>query len=160
MQCGHWMEKTDKGTTHRKGIPQRAPISPGKHLSAQSRPMDRKKRKNILWEYEIGGRRVRSRTSAEASSNDSWTNQIGRPKPRADIEIGNQRRIPAIRKTQTKAEDHKIKHNKASACRLRKKSESIRIEWRQGKRATIFEPASSKQQRLFSRCALACSLGV
>ncbi|KAK4418769.1 hypothetical protein Salat_2289700 [Sesamum alatum] len=21
-QCGHWMEKTDKGTTHRKGIPQ------------------------------------------------------------------------------------------------------------------------------------------
>lgn len=42
-QCGHWMEKTDKGTTHRKGIPQGAPISPGKDLSARSRPMDRKK---------------------------------------------------------------------------------------------------------------------
>ena len=28
-QCGRWMEKTDKGTTHRKGIPQGAPISPG-----------------------------------------------------------------------------------------------------------------------------------
>jgi hypothetical protein len=42
-QCGHWMEKTEKRTTHRKGIPQGAPISPGKHLSARSRPMDRKK---------------------------------------------------------------------------------------------------------------------
>lgn len=42
-QCGHWMEKTDKGRTHRKGIPQGAPISPGKDLSARSRPMDRKK---------------------------------------------------------------------------------------------------------------------
>uniref|UniRef100_A0A3Q7GT60 Ycf2 N-terminal domain-containing protein n=1 Tax=Solanum lycopersicum TaxID=4081 RepID=A0A3Q7GT60_SOLLC len=29
------MEKTDKGTTHRKGIPQGAPISPGKDLSAK-----------------------------------------------------------------------------------------------------------------------------
>lgn len=38
--------------------------------------------------------------------------------------IGNQRRIPAIRKTQTEAEDHK-----------------------------------KKQQRLKSRCALACNLG-
>lgn len=37
------MEKTEKRTTHRKGIPQGAPISPGKHLSARSRPMDRKK---------------------------------------------------------------------------------------------------------------------
>lgn len=33
-QCGRWMEKTDKGTTHRKGIPQGAPISPGKFISA------------------------------------------------------------------------------------------------------------------------------
>ncbi len=40
---GHWMEKTEKGTTHRKGIPQGAPIPPGKDLSARSRPMDRKK---------------------------------------------------------------------------------------------------------------------
>lgn len=37
------MEKTDKGTSHRKGIPQGAPISPGKDLSARRRPMDRKK---------------------------------------------------------------------------------------------------------------------
>ncbi|CAK9151783.1 unnamed protein product [Ilex paraguariensis] len=43
MQCRHWMEKTKKGTTHQKGIPQGAPISPSKHLSARSRPMDRKK---------------------------------------------------------------------------------------------------------------------
>ena len=42
-QCGHWMEKTEKRTTQRKGIPQGAPISPGKHLSARSRPMDKKK---------------------------------------------------------------------------------------------------------------------
>lgn len=32
---------------------------------------------------------------------------MGRPKPGADISIGNLRRIPAIRKTQTEAEDHK-----------------------------------------------------
>lgn len=46
-QYGHWMEKTEKGTTHRKGIPQGkgAPISPGKHLSARRRPMDIKKGK-------------------------------------------------------------------------------------------------------------------
>ena len=40
------------------------------------------------------------------------------------------------------------------------RSESIRMETgRKGER-DIFEPASSKQQRLKSRCALACSLGV
>lgn len=79
-QCGHWMEKTDKGTTHRKGIPQGAPISPGKDLSARSRPMDRKKdagkenerrNPNLLWECEIGRRGVRSRTTAGVSSSDS-----------------------------------------------------------------------------------------
>jgi len=79
-QCGHWMEKTDKGTTHRKGIPQGAPISPGKDLSARSRPMDRKKdagkanerrKQNLLWECEIGRRGVRSRTTAGVSSSDS-----------------------------------------------------------------------------------------
>ena len=77
-QCGHWMEKTDKGTTHRKGIPQGAPISPGKDLSARSRPMDRKKNagkeneiKKMLWECEIRGRGVSSRTTAGASSSDS-----------------------------------------------------------------------------------------
>ncbi|CAK9158758.1 unnamed protein product [Ilex paraguariensis] len=45
--------------------------------------------------------------------------------------------------------------------RLREgRSESIRMEiGRRGERE-IFEPASSKQQRLKSRCALACSLGV
>jgi hypothetical protein len=36
---------------------------------------------------------------------------MGRPKPGATIEIGNQRRIPAIRKTQkTEAEDHEMQH--------------------------------------------------
>ena len=38
-----WMKKTEKRTTHRKGIPQGAPIPPGKHLSARSRPIDKKK---------------------------------------------------------------------------------------------------------------------
>jgi len=87
---------------------------------------------------------------------------MGRPKPGADISIGNQRRIPAIRKTQTEAEDHKMQqHNKGRTKRLREgRSESIRMETgRRGER-DIFEPASSKQQRLKSRCALACSLGV
>ncbi|KAK4837808.1 hypothetical protein QYF36_008600 [Acer negundo] len=37
------MKKTEKRTTHRKGIPQGAPIPPGKHLSARSRPIDKKK---------------------------------------------------------------------------------------------------------------------
>lgn len=51
-QCGHWMEKTDKGTSHRKGIPQGAPISPGKDLSARRRPMDRKMQERKM-KYEI-----------------------------------------------------------------------------------------------------------
>lgn len=67
-QCGHWMKKTEKRTTYRKGIPKGAPISPGKgkHLSARSRPMDRKKngKKKMLWECEIRRRGVRSRTTA------------------------------------------------------------------------------------------------
>lgn len=87
---------------------------------------------------------------------------MGRPKPGADIQIGNQRRIPAIRKTQTEAEDHEMQDNKGVVRpRLREgRSESIRMETgRRGEREG-FEPASSKQQRLFSRCALACSLGV
>jgi hypothetical protein len=82
---------------------------------------------------------------------------MGRPKPGADIEIGNQRQVPAIRKRQTEAEDHKMQHNKGR--RLREgKSESIRIETGSKGEREIFEPASSKQER--RRCALACSLGV
>lgn len=80
-QCRHWMKKTEKRTTHRKGIPQGASIPPGKHLSARSRPIDqnknaekeikKSKRKKMLWECEIRGRGVRSRTTAGASSSDS-----------------------------------------------------------------------------------------
>lgn len=86
---------------------------------------------------------------------------MGRPKPGADISIGNQRRIPAIRKTQTEAEDHKMQDNKGRTKRLREgRSESIRMETGGRGEREIFEPASSKQQGLKSRCALACSLGV
>ena len=46
-QCGHWMEKTEKGTTHRTGGAYlKEPQSPPANIylqSAQSRPMDRKK---------------------------------------------------------------------------------------------------------------------
>ena len=62
-----------EGNTKSQG----APISPGKHLSAQSRSMDIKKNekkyeiKKMLWECEIRGRGVRSRTTAGASSSDS-----------------------------------------------------------------------------------------
>ncbi|KAJ0074662.1 hypothetical protein Patl1_37475 [Pistacia atlantica] len=75
---------------------------------------------------------------------------MGRPKPGATMEIGNQRRIPAIRKTQkTEAEDHEMQHNKGQTKRFFEgRSESIRMETgRRGERK-IFEPASSKQQRL------------
>ncbi|CAN4112046.1 unnamed protein product [Withania somnifera] len=66
-QCGHWMEKTDKGTTHLQGIPQGAPISPAKiYLRAKQR-----RNPNLLWECEIGRRGVRSRTTAGVSSSDS-----------------------------------------------------------------------------------------
>ena len=161
------MKKTEKRTTHRKGIPQGAPIPPGKHLSARSRPIEKKKNakkvniKKMLWECEIRGRGVRSRTTAGASSSDSCPHQMGRPKPGANISIGNPRRIAARRKRQTEAEDHKMQDNKGQTKRLRKRrSESIRMEtWRRGERE-IFEPASCKQQRRKSRCALACSLGV
>ncbi|KAG9157571.1 hypothetical protein Leryth_022799 [Lithospermum erythrorhizon] len=45
--------------------------------------------------------------------------RMGRPKPGADIPIGNQRRVPAIRKRQTEAEDHKMQHNKGRTKRFR-----------------------------------------
>lgn len=82
---------------------------------------------------------------------------MGRPKPGADISIGNLRRIP---ETQTEAEDHKMQDNKGRTKRLREGiSESIRIETgRRGEREIDFR--ACKQQRLKSRCALACSLGV
>jgi len=71
----------------------------------------------------------------------------------------NERRIPAIRKTQTEAEDHKKmqhKRGEPSACA---KEEANQPEWRQGGEASLQKKKSSKQQRLFSRCALACNLG-
>lgn len=66
---------------------------------------------------------------------------MGRPKPGADIEIGNQRRTPAIRKRQTEAEEQKMQHNKGRIKGLREgRSESIRMETgRRGERE-IFEP--------------------
>jgi retron-type reverse transcriptase len=76
----HWMEKTDKGTTHRKGIPQGAPISPANiylheaDLWIERKMQERKMKyeiKNMLWECEIRGRGVRSQTTAGASSSDS-----------------------------------------------------------------------------------------
>ena len=55
---------------------------------------------------------------------------MGRPKPGATMEIGNQRRIPAIRKTQkTEAEDHEMQQGKPSAF---SKEEANQSEWRQG----------------------------
>lgn len=75
------------------------------------------------------------------------------------IEIGNQRQVPAIRKRQTEVEDHKMQHNKGRTKR-EGKNESIRIKTGSKGEREIFEPASSKQQRLKSRCALACSLVV
>ncbi|GKB42518.1 hypothetical protein Tco_0887460 [Tanacetum coccineum] len=54
---------------------------------------------------------------------------MGRPKPGADIEIGNQRRTPAIRRRQTEAEEQKMQHNKGRTKGLREgRSESIRME--------------------------------
>lgn len=70
---------------------------------------------------------------------------MGRPKPGATIEIGNQRRIPAIRKRQkTEAEDHEMQHNKGKPS-FEGRSESIRMETgRRGERK-IFEPACKQQ---------------
>ncbi|GKD68666.1 hypothetical protein Tco_1322756 [Tanacetum coccineum] len=54
---------------------------------------------------------------------------MGRPKPRADIEIGNQRQTPTIRRRQTEAEEQKMQHNKGRTKGLREgRSESIRME--------------------------------
>lgn len=52
----------------------------------------------------------------------------------------------------------KCKTTRRSLDRACAKEEANQSEWR-GERE-VFEPASSKQQRLKSRCALACSLGV
>ena len=85
---------------------------------------------------------------------------MGRPKPGADIEIGNQRRIPAIRKTQTEAEDHKKKckttRGEPSACA---KEEANQSEWRQGGEAKERFRACKQQATTAESCALACSLG-
>ncbi|GJV73937.1 hypothetical protein Tco_1493932 [Tanacetum coccineum] len=55
--------------------------------------------------------------------------QMGHPKPRADIEIGNQRQTPAIRRRHTEAEEQKMQHNKGRTKGLREgRSESIRME--------------------------------
>lgn len=54
-----------------------------------------------------------------------------------------------------------MQDNKGRTKRLREgRSESIRMETGGRGEREIFEPASSKQQGLKSRCALACSLGV
>lgn len=66
-------------------------------------------------------------------------------RPGTYIEIGNQRRIPAIRKTQTEAEDHKKmqhKRGEPSACA---KEEANQPEWRQGGEAK--ERFSSLQKK-------------
>jgi hypothetical protein len=58
--------------------------------------------------------------------------------------IGNQRRIPAIRKTQTEAEDHKKmqhKRGEPSACA---KEEANQPEWRQGGEAIYFRACKKK----------------
>ena len=55
-----------------------------------------------VWDMQTG---IQSRTTTGTSSNDSWTNQMGRPKPRADISIENQSQILAIQKIQTKAKE-------------------------------------------------------
>ncbi|KAF3613106.1 hypothetical protein FXO38_36245 [Capsicum annuum] len=97
-QCGHWMEKTNKGTTHRKGIPQGAPISPDKDLSARSRPMDRKKNAgkenerrnpNLLWECEIGRRGVCSRTTAVIAELIRWAAPNLELTFKSEIDIGS-----------------------------------------------------------------------
>ncbi|GJW14816.1 hypothetical protein Tco_0018949 [Tanacetum coccineum] len=50
-------------------------------------------------------------------------------KSESDIEIGNQRRTPAIRRRQTDAEEQKMQHNKGRTKGLREgRSESIRME--------------------------------
>ncbi|KAK9169257.1 hypothetical protein Syun_001397 [Stephania yunnanensis] len=73
---------------------------------------------------------------------------MGHPKPGADIEIGNQRRIRAIRKAQTKAPDHEMQQG-ANQVLTRKKKRINQNGDGEEKREN-FEPASSKQQ-LFSR---------
>ena len=114
----------------------------------------------MLWECKIRGRGVRSRTTAGASSSDSWTNQMGRPKPGATMEIGNQRRIPAIRKTQkTEAEDHKMQDNKGQTKRFFEgRSESIRMETGEGgeakERFSSLQAASNNGFSAASHCRM------
>jgi hypothetical protein len=160
-QCRHWMKKTEKRTTHRKGIPQGAPIPPGKHLSARSRPIDKKKNAEKVNKKEkrcFGSVRYADGEYAaeQPQGLPAVIAELTRWAAQNPMEIGNQRRIPAIRKTQkTEAEDHEMQHNKGQTKRFFEgRSESIRMETgRRGERK-IFEPASCKQQRLFSRIAL------
>ena len=58
---------------------------------------------NPLWECEICGQGVHSRTIAGASSSDICPHQMDRPKPGANISIENSRQIAAKRKRKTEA---------------------------------------------------------
>lgn len=81
---------------------------------------------------------------------------MGRPKPGATIEIGNLRRIPAIRKRQkTEAEDHEMQHNKGQTKRFFEgRSESIRMETGRRSERKIFEPASNNGFSAASHCRM------
>jgi len=161
-QCGHWMEKRREQPTGRAYLRS----TPVKHRDARSRPISRKKnagKANERWkpksgECEIRGRGVRSRTQGLPAVIAAPTRWAAQTLAGANISIGNPRRIAARRKRQTEAPDHKMQDNKGQANQAlaRKKK---RIKWRHGE-GEIFEPASCKQQRWKSRCALACSLGV
>lgn len=159
------MKKTEKRTTYRKSIPQGAPISPGKHLSARSRPREsnwNKKDALGVWDTRTGSTQP-NRTTAGQGLPAVIAGLTRWAKPGTDISIGNQRRIKAIRKTNVdwSGGSRNATQQGANQALARRKKQIHQNRMETGGRGEreIFELASSKQQRLFSRCALACSLG-
>jgi len=79
---------------------------------------------------------------------------MGRPKPGATIEIGNQRRIPAIRKTQkTEAEDHEMQHGQTKRF-FEGRSESIRMGGEAKERFSSLQAASNNGFSAASHCRM------
>jgi hypothetical protein len=147
------MEKTEQRREQStgKGIPQGAPISPGEHLSARSRPMDRKKdagkeneRNTVSVRYADGEYAAEQPQGLPAviAELTRWAAQNLELTLKSEINVGS--RLSEKRRLKRRI----TKCNKGRTKRLREgRSESIRME----EKREIFEPASSKQQRLFSR---------
>ena len=161
-QCGHWMEKTEKRTTHRKGIPQEHPRQTSRctkptYISKEKCRKGKWKMKAKIrgvWDTRTGSSRTQGLPAVIAAPT-RWAAQTLELTFQSEIHVGSRRDAKGRLKLRiTKCKTTRGKQTK----RLRERRSESNGDME--KKREIFEPASCKQQRWKSRCALACSLGV